>query len=170
MSNRSGVVLLALWFGLGLTACSGGLSTSRLSSSSAAKGGRQFGFIRSTNAKARTITFDQAEWLTGRAAQKAAEQDGVIAPGEPVPNDYYIRNRDKRTQVLRVAPNTTVRAAAPVTGVNVMPPKMCGYSTSCGSSYPMRLATFFAARPTNIRVWVTFRGGLVVSMLEQYVP
>src|SRR5687767_9398228 len=64
--------------------------------------GERFGYIRSVSmaGPAATLAFDEAEWLTGEEAQRAAEEDGAIAPGEPLPNDYYVRNPDKSTETL----------------------------------------------------------------------
>ena len=72
----------------------------------------QVGFIRivDTSTEPATLEFDEAEWLTGEAAQKAAVEDGQLEPGQPVANDYYIRNTDKATRVLEVGPDTAVTA------------------------------------------------------------
>ena len=40
--------------------------------------------------------FDPALWLTGVTAGRAAVEDKAIAPGEPVSNDYYIRDESHR--------------------------------------------------------------------------
>jgi hypothetical protein len=40
----------------------------------------------------RNIKVDFLEMLTGEEAKAAAVEDGVISPGEDLPNDYYIRN------------------------------------------------------------------------------
>ena len=72
----------------------------------------RFGYIRSvsTAGPTATLAFDEAEWLTGEEAQRAAEEDGVVAPGEPVPNDYYVRNSDKSTATLLVLPSAEITA------------------------------------------------------------
>ena len=65
--------------------------------------------------------FDRAEFLTGAAAQRAAEADGVVEPGEPVPNDYYIRDPDMGIEQLFVDPNARIRGATPVTHLAKQP-------------------------------------------------
>jgi hypothetical protein len=50
---------------------------------------------------------DQAEFLTGEEANQAAVDDGVIQPGEDLPNDFYIRNDDESTDLVATAPDAT---------------------------------------------------------------
>ncbi len=67
----------------------------------------QYGYVRSltrTGASYR-LRFDPALWLSGETANRAAIEDGVIGPGETVPNDYYIRNESRR-QLTYILPRT----------------------------------------------------------------
>src|SRR2546423_902273 len=70
--------------------------------------GKHFGYIRSLDVAHRRLAFDRADFLTGKAAKRAALADGAIGPGEAVPNDYYIRNRSKRAVWLALADRVTV--------------------------------------------------------------
>jgi hypothetical protein len=129
----------------------------------------RFGYIRSvsTTGPAATLAFDEAEFLTGKEAQKAAESDGVVEPGDPVPNDYYIRNRDRTRQTLRIANDAAITA------------KRC---QPCRNGQPGRLDPFLASfakgrqtfadpyRGTYSQYWLTIRDGEVVAIDEQYVP
>jgi hypothetical protein len=54
------------------------------------------------------LRVDLAEWLGGMTANRAAAEDGVVAPGEPVPNDYYIVDDDHRLFTYRVPATTPV--------------------------------------------------------------
>ena len=58
----------------------------------------QYGHVRSLTRKGARyeLRFDPAFWLGGLTANRAAVEDGVIRPGEGVPNDYYIRDERKR--------------------------------------------------------------------------
>ena len=128
-----------------------------------------FGYIRSvsTAGPVATLAFDEAEFLTGDAAQKAAEKDGVVAPGEAVPNDYYVRNADKATRTLRIASDATITA------------KRCSL---CRKGRPGELGPFLAAfmkgrqtfadpyRGSYGSYWLTIANGEVVAIDEQYVP
>jgi len=129
----------------------------------------QFGYIRSvsTAGPAATLAFDEAEFLTGDAAQKAAEEDGVVAPGETVPNDYYIRNRDQTTQTLRIANDAKITAKRC---------PLCRHGRD-GQLDPF-LASFMKGRQTFADpyrgkyslYWLTIRDGEVAAIDEQYVP
>lgn len=128
-----------------------------------------FGYIRSlsTAGPAARLAFDEAEFLTGDAAQKAAEEDGVVAPGEAVPNDYYIRNADKTTRTLRIASDAKITA------------NRCSL---CRHGRPGELGPFLASfmegrqtfadpyRGSYSSYWLTIEDGEVVSIDEQYVP
>ena len=129
----------------------------------------QFGYIRSvsTAGPAATLAFDEAQFLTGDAAQKAAEEDGVVAPGEAVPNDYYIRNRDQTTQTLRIANDARITAKRC---------PLCRHGRD-GQLEPF-LASFMKGRQTFADpyrgkyslYWLTIKDGEVAAIDEQYVP
>ena len=53
------------------------------------------------------LRFDPALFLTGETARRAAVEDGALPPGEPVANDYYIRDETHRLLTFRVP--TTAR-------------------------------------------------------------
>jgi hypothetical protein len=129
----------------------------------------QFGFIRSvdTSTEPATLEFDEAEWLTGEAAQKAAVEDGQLEPGQPVANDYYIRNTDKATRVLEVGPDTAVTATR---------------CQLCRGGKPGNVADFLASfsrkgqtynddyRGAESQYWLTIEDGRVLAIDEQYRP
>jgi hypothetical protein len=70
----------------------------------------QYGEIRSLTRKGARyeLRFDPAFWLSGLTANRAAEEDGAIRPGEGVPNDYYIRDERKRALTYRVPASARV--------------------------------------------------------------
>jgi hypothetical protein len=51
---------------------------------------------------------DPALWLSGMTAYHAAVEDKAIPAGEPVSNDYYIRDSDHRLLTYRVPSNARV--------------------------------------------------------------
>jgi hypothetical protein len=57
-----------------------------------------YGHVMSLARKGRRfeLRFDPALWLGGVTANRAAVEDKVIAPGDVVPNDYYIREEGHR--------------------------------------------------------------------------
>ena len=135
----------------------------------AAPPGEHFGYIRSVSAAGPTTTlaFDEAEFLKGKEAQQAAEEDGVVEPGEAVPNDYYIRNPDKATKTYPIANDARVRATRCSLCRNGKPGELGPF-----------LASFMEGRQTYAQpyrgkyglYWLTIEDGRVVAIDEQYVP
>ena len=129
----------------------------------------RFGYIRSvsTAGPTATLAFDEAEFLTGKDAQKVAEEDGVVERGEPVPNDYYIRNPEKTTTTFPIANDAEITA------------RRCPL---CRNGRPGELGPFLAAfvkgrqtyaepyRGKYALYWLTIENGRVAAIDEQYVP
>ena len=116
---------------------------------------------------ARNLSIDLAEFLTGDAADKAAADAGEVAPGEEVPNDYFIDNGEEEYVTLPLAPNVAVRVVGD-------PPELVD-----GELEPF--AEAFTKRPDEIepdsryrgvtsQYWVTVRDGQVAAIEEQYLP
>jgi hypothetical protein len=55
-----------------------------------------------------TMRFDPALFLSGETANRAAAEDGVVDPGQPVPNDNYVLDESHRLLTYRVANDATV--------------------------------------------------------------
>jgi hypothetical protein len=70
----------------------------------------QYGYVRTLvpAGSGYRVRFDPALFLSGETANRAAAEDGVVPPGEPVPNDYYIRNETKKQLTYRVPANAKV--------------------------------------------------------------
>jgi hypothetical protein len=70
----------------------------------------QYGYVRSLAPAGGgyRLRFDPAFFLSGETANRAAAEDGVVPPGEPVPNDYYIRNERKKELTYTVPANAKV--------------------------------------------------------------
>jgi hypothetical protein len=69
-----------------------------------------FGYVKSlTRSGGRySARVDPTFMLTGITASTAAVEDGVLRPGEPVPNDYYDRNESARQLKYIVPANAHV--------------------------------------------------------------
>ena len=143
--------------------------------------GRYFGYVRSVDGKSQrpTISFDVAQFYFGKNVQKAAEEDGAVAPGEPVSNDHYERNPSARSNPLTVANDASVTAAVPVSRLLPYGEVQARCRSGCADgTVPASLGEFFAAfenksdgmTPAGDPVWVTIRDGLVVRIDEQYFP
>jgi hypothetical protein len=131
--------------------------------------GEQFGYIRSVSAAgpAATLAFDEAEFLTGDEAQRAAVEDGALPPGEPVSNDYYIRNPDKSTRTLPIATDAEITARRCPLCRNGQPGNVEDFLGSF-----MRKGRTYADpyRGAESLYWLTIEDGTVVAIDEQYVP
>jgi hypothetical protein len=70
----------------------------------------QFGYVKALTRKGKAyeLRFDPAWLLSGITANTAAAEDGVVPPGEPVPNDHYIVDEGHRLLRYRVSPNARV--------------------------------------------------------------
>jgi hypothetical protein len=144
--------------------------------------GRYYGYVLAADAKAQTVSFDIAQFFFGDDKQKAAEEDGVVAPGEPLDNDHYERNREQDVEQLNVSPKAAVTAAPPASFlmqyVSRGTRRKCemGASPMACTLLPLSLGKFFAAvgdlppQLHGIPVWLTIDGGQVVRIDEQYFP
>lgn len=144
--------------------------------------GRYFGYIRAASADPPTISFDVAQFFYGRSVQEAAEKDGVVKPGEPVSNDHYERDSERRAEPLKLAPSAKVTAAWPASFLmgfvtaeqdDKCEPEHRKYG-AC-TQVPLSLPVFYKAvkeldRLYGIPSWVTIRDGVVVRIDEQYFP
>jgi hypothetical protein len=141
--------------------------------------GRYFGYVRAVDAESRrsTLSLDVSQFFFGKDRQRAAEEDGAVAQGEPVSNDHYERNANTQAQTLAIANDVRLTAAGVsrlITSKQVQ--ARCG--SGCDWTIPVTLAEFFAAFETKrfgmtaagIPVWVTIRDDQVVRIDEQYFP
>jgi hypothetical protein len=121
--------------------------------------GRHPTYLKGIDVASRTVVVDVVQFFTGAEAAKAASQDGQESPP---PNDYYIRNTNKRLRTLPVAP------AARIT-VNVLSSDETGDATR---DLPVDLAKLASYFPTPISplFWVTVHNGQVETLQEQFLP
>jgi len=86
------------------------LSDSDTAASAGACGDRSFGHISSLTRMGDTyeLRFDPAWFVSGITANTAAAEDGVVEPGEPVPNDNYRVEEGDRLLTYLVSPTAKV--------------------------------------------------------------
>ena len=70
----------------------------------------EYGHIESLTRKSGrwVMRFDPALMLSGVTANTAAAEDGVVAPGEPVPNDNYVVDESHRLYTYLVADDARI--------------------------------------------------------------
>lgn len=112
----------------------------------------------------RHISIDYAEMLSGEEAKAAAIEAGDIAPGEDLPNDYFIRNTNPTKREF------TVASSAPITtatfGGGPDEPVTWGQFKSFWSVSPPAGGEHLHDMPW----WIERDGGEVMSISEQYLP
>ncbi|GIU94078.1 MAG: hypothetical protein KatS3mg012_0535 [Gaiellaceae bacterium] len=128
----------------------------------------QYGHIRSLTrvGPGFRLRFDPAFWLGGSTANRAAEEDGVIAPGEGVPNDYYVRDEARKLLTYRVPPSAKV---------TVLDRRLRPFSISVA-----QLAAVVAGRnptgrplydrPRALGYWILVDTDRVLALDQQYQP
>lgn len=130
---------------------------------------RAMGFIDEAweSGSVRYMSIDYAEMLTGDEAVEAAIEAGEIAPGEDLPNDYYIRNINTQLREFTVAPSapiTTVTFGG--SGPDDPQPVTWAEFMSFWSDSPPAGAEHLHLVPW----WIERDGDEVVSIAEQYLP
>ncbi len=120
------------------------------------------------------VTADYAQWFTGEEANAAARQDGEIGADETVPNDFYIRNENPRLRTLSVAEH------APVVLQTCFIDGPCVRQTAVTHGQWAELLT--EGSPGGLPegwqwygagvlpYWLTLQDGVVVQIVEQYLP
>jgi hypothetical protein len=113
VSRAGAAVAIAGVAAIAVAAVLGGLYATRASTRTvvvAPCGERTFGHIRSLTFRSGTwvMRFDPAWFTSGRTANVAAAADGVVSPGEPVPNDNYEIEEGHRLLTYLVAPDARV--------------------------------------------------------------
>jgi hypothetical protein len=121
--------------------------------------GRHPAFLKSVDLASRTIVVDVVQFFTGAKAAKAASEDGQESPP---PNDYYIRNANKRLRTLPVLPSARI-------SVNILASDETGDATKDLSVDLPKLASYFPTQFSPL-FWVTVRNDQVNTLQEQYLP
>lgn len=111
---------------------------------------------------------DAAELLSGEEAREAAVTDGVIEPGEDVPNDVYIRDVDDTTLVVMPASDASYElllfdsSGSPVaTSVTYNE-----VADALNDAHPDVYGVFEGTIPAT----VVISGGEIVELTQVYLP
>jgi hypothetical protein len=128
--------------------------------------GKMFGFVRGIDLNGRTVDVDDAEWLSGDAANEAWQAAGNTGP---VPNDHFVVNDDPTPRTLPLAPDVEL--------------VLLNWNHCCDIFFEGDLETFARAiaEQRDVEVdgvvyrgqsswWLTVRDGVVTKIHEQYAP
>jgi hypothetical protein len=121
--------------------------------------GRYFGALIAVGADQEPprLMIDIEQWFTDQAAIAAAIEDGVIEPGEIIPNGYYIRNENPRWRTIEIDPAATVSLTVYPYG-QVDDPQI------------VSLERFADLSLGWSEYWITMEDGRVVAIEQQYIP
>ena len=132
---------------------------------------RIFGHIASlepASAGGYELRLDPAWFTSGVTANTAAAEDGVVEPGEPVPNDNYRVDEGKRLLTYIVPDNTKVTVLT-----NKGDPAQMGAT----SITPEELSRLVAGEkpvdlyePLDTGVWVSYHVDTACAIDHQYQP
>jgi hypothetical protein len=127
----------------------------------------QFGYISSVmpKGKAYTLRFDPALWLEGQTANVAAAEDGEVAPGHPVPNDYYIRNPDHKLLTYKLPANAHVTVLENLGTTKVTVAKLASLLKTAKGCSPYLLKL-----PCRLGFWLRYSIDTVKALDQQYQP
>jgi hypothetical protein len=112
------------------------------------------------------LRVDPALWLGGLTAQRAAVEDKAIAPGEPVPNDYYIREEGHRLLTYRVPASARVTVLTYKGGIKGTPVSVADYAELLAGRNPGHIRLF----EPKAGFWIRVALDTVRSLEQQYQP
>lgn len=128
-----------------------------------------FGYVRSLVSKGARyeLRFDPAFFLTGVTANRAAREDGVIGPGETVPNDYYIRNESRRTLTYLVPRTARITVITnPGTGIRATRVPVSELARIVKGENPKKRPLY----GRRLGFWARVSSDTVHSLDQQYQP
>jgi hypothetical protein len=128
-----------------------------------------YGHIRSLARKGARyeLRFDPAFWLGGETARRAAVEDGVLAPGEPVPNDYYVVEAGHRPLTYLVPPTARVTVVTRQPGgIGSTSIRVSELAQIVKGGNPRRRSLF----GRDLGYWIRVRTDTVQRLDQQYQP
>jgi len=116
------------------------------------------------------LGFDPAWLLSGVTAQRAAVADGVLQPGEPVPNDNYTRDESHKLLVFKVplSARATILTNEGTTGLSSTQVAIPELAQIIAGKNPKHRKLF--GSPKGFGFWSRVSIDSVRSLDEQYHP
>jgi hypothetical protein len=114
------------------------------------------------------MRFDPAWLLSGETANVAAAEDGAVAPGEPVPNDYYILDEGHRLLSYIVPDDASVTVLAFGDGSADWAPTPITVSELAQILQGESSIELF--EPVDTGVWITVDIDTARAIQQQYRP
>jgi len=126
-----------------------------------------FGYVKKMTPKGDgyEMRFDPSLDLTGETANVAAAEDGKVAPGEPVPNDYYRVNESDRLYTYVVPKDARVTVLRD--GVEASKVTVDELAQLVAGEDPFGKPLF---EPITTGFWILVHVDTVRSLDQQYRP
>ena len=133
-------------------------------------GERIFGHIASLGKRGGRyeMRFDPAWFTSGVTANTAAAEDGVVEPGEPVPNDNYRIDEGHRLLTYLVSPTahvTVLTRNGDPAGFGATPITVSELAQLVRGEMPVELF-----EPLATGVWLRVRNDTACAIDQQYLP
>jgi hypothetical protein len=133
-------------------------------------GDRSFGHVASLEREGAgyRLRFDPAWFTSGVTANEAAAQDGVVQPGEPVPNDNYRIEEGHRLLTYLVpadTPATVLTRDGDPAALGATPVTVEQLAKLVAGGKPVELS-----EPLDTGVWIRVHVDTVCSIDQQYAP
>ena len=127
----------------------------------------QFGFVKSLEPKGEgyEMAFDPAWLLSGESASRAAAEDGVVQPGEPVPNDYYVVDEGHRLLTYLVPSDARISVLRD--GVEGTEIAADDFAALVRGEQPFAKPL---VEPITTGFWAEIQNDAVRSLTQQYFP
>lgn len=113
-----------------------------------------------------TVRFDPAWLLEGETAERAAVADGVLPPGQPVPNDNYTRDESHKVLVFLAPP--TIRGTLLTKGLGTVTVPIAELAEVVRGRNPKHRPLFALGNDSGF--WLRVRVDTVRSFDQQYHP
>jgi hypothetical protein len=130
-------------------------------------GQAQFGHIKSLRLEGNRylMRFDPEWFLSGVTANTAAAEDGLVSPGEPVPNDNYRVDDGHRLFTYPVPNDAHVRVLTSGSHLEGTPITVAQLAQIVAGKKPVSLF-----EPISTGFWIQIDIDTVRSIKQQYVP
>lgn len=112
------------------------------------------------------LRVDPALWLGGLTAQRAAAEDKAIAPGKPVPNDYYVRDEGHRLFTYTAPPWAPITVLTYKGGIRGTAISISEYADLRAGRNPHHRRLF----EPKAGFWIRVATDTVRSLDQQYQP
>lgn len=130
--------------------------------------GEMFAYVTAVGGN--SLTIDPALLLTGDAAREAAERDGVIAPGQELPDDFYIVNGEPGPLEIGVAPGARLTVLTYDSGGDITEAEIALVTLANSLTGEYAGVTIYGLDAGRFPVTLSVADGVATGMTQVYLP